>query len=165
MKESSADPTIYEVLVEEHAEVSERLDELASEPDIERREELFEEVLYQLERHTQAEEAVFYEVLAQHEDTRALADGAVKDHGEMRRLLGALDGMEADDPRWDEVVADLKRVVAEHVATEEQQIFAAVRQRIDDDQARTLAETFEAMELRVEEAEEEDDERSPGAAA
>lgn len=164
MKESTDDPTIYEVLTEEHEEVSERLEELANEKDIERREELFEEILYQLERHAQAEEAVFYEVLAQNKDTRALAASAVKDHTEVRRLLGKLDSMPADDEHWSATVAALQRAVQEHVATEESEIFAAVRKLLDDDQARTLAETFEAMELRVDDIEDED-EGKPEAAA
>lgn len=157
MDEPTEDPTIYEVISEEHGEVSELLEELASEVDLDRREELFAEIRDALERHARAEEAVFYDVLAQHEDTRGLVNKALKEHAEVRRLLGELDAMETDDEGWDDGVSALIRAVQEHVSGEEDEIFTAVRELLDDEQARTLAETFEAMELRVEPEEEEED--------
>ena len=67
----------------------------------------------------------------------------------MRKTLAELDAIEADDDRWGELVGELTRQVTQHVEVEERDIFAAVRGRIDDDQARTIAETFEATEDRV----------------
>lgn len=151
MTEANDDPTIYEILHEQHLEVSELLEELQSEQDVAQREELFAEIAYQLERHARAEEAVFYDLLLQDDRTRPLAEHATEDHGEVRRLLAELDAMAADDPRWADSVAALVQAVQDHVATEESKIFAAARDLLDDDQARTLAETFEAIEVRVEE--------------
>lgn len=151
MTEAIDDPTIYEVIHEQHLDVSELLAELTAEQDVAAREELFAEIVYQLERHARAEEAVFYDLLRGDEKTRPLAEHAQEDHAEVRRLLGELDAMRGDDERWDDTVAALAQAVQDHVATEESKIFEAVRGLIDDDQARTLAETFEAMEARFEE--------------
>lgn len=150
MTEPTEDPTIYDVLTAEHEDVAELLEQLAEEEDPAEREELFAEVRFQLERHAQAEEAVFYDLLRSDDKLRAVADQAQEEHEQVRRTLAELDAMEVDDSRWDETVATLTRLVRQHVEVEERDIFAAVRELIDDDQARTLAETFEAMEERVE---------------
>lgn len=150
MNEPAEDPTIYEVIRQEHEEVADMLDALASEEDVEQREESLAELREALERHARAEEAVFYDVLMQHdEETRALARDAEKDHSEVRRLLAVLDATPPEEARWTATLAELTAAVQRHVETEENVIFAAVEAILDDDQARTLAETFEAMETRV----------------
>lgn len=164
MSEPNEDPTIYDVISEEHGDVSDLLDELSREADLERREELYAEARDMLERHARAEEAVFYDILRQREDTRELAEKALAEHAEMRRLMSELDAMTTDDEDWDASVAALMRAVQEHVRGEEDQIFTAVRELLDDQQARTLAETFEAIESRVE-PEDEDEQGEPEAAA
>lgn len=143
------DPTIYEVLTDEHEDVAQLLTQLAEAEDAGEREALFAEVRFQLERHAQAEEVVFYDLLRRDEETRALVEHAQQEHAEVRETLAELDALEADDDRWGELVAALTRQVTHHVEVEERDIFAAVRERIDDDQARTIAETFEATEDRV----------------
>lgn len=143
------DPTIYEVLTDEHEDVAQLLTQLAEAEDAGEREELFAEVRFQLERHAQAEEVVFYELLRRDDETRALAERAQQEHAQVRKTLAELDAIEADDDRWGELVGELTRQVTQHVEVEERDIFAAVRGRIDDDQARTIAETFEATEDRV----------------
>jgi hemerythrin superfamily protein len=164
MSEPNEDPTIYDVITDEHGDVSDLLDELAREADLDRREELYAEARDMLERHARAEEAVFYDILRQRGDTRGLVDRALKEHAEMRRLMGELDAMETDDEGWDDGVTALMRAVQEHVRGEEDEIFSAVRELLDDEQARTLAETFEAIESRVE-PEDEDERGEPEAAA
>ncbi|HEY8375253.1 MAG TPA: hemerythrin domain-containing protein, partial [Nannocystis sp.] len=161
MHEPSEDPTIYEVIRDEHGQVSDLLDALSREADLERREELYAEARDLLERHARAEETVFYDVLRQRADTRALVEQALAEHAEMRRLIGELDVMDTDDEGWDDGVAALVRAVKEHVRGEETRIFDAVDDLLDDEQARTLAETFEAIELRVE-PEDEDEEGGRG---
>lgn len=163
MNEPSEDPTIYEVIRDDHEDVSDLLEDLANEEDAERRAELFEELRDELERHARAEEAVFYDVLLQREDTKGMAREAIREHAEIRRLLAELDDIsERADDRWDSTLEALAAAVRKHVENEENGIFAAVEGILDIDQARTLAETFEAMELRVEP---EDEDREPEAAA
>ncbi len=143
------DPTIYEVLTDEHEDVAQLLTQLAEAEDAGEREALFAEVRFQLERHAQAEEVVFYDLLRRDDEARALVERAQREHAQVRETLAELDAIEADDGRWGELVAALTRQVTQHVEVEERDIFAAVRGRIDDDQARTIAETFEATEDRV----------------
>lgn len=163
MNEPSEDPTIYEVIHDDHEGVADLLVDLAREQDVERREELFEELRDELERHARAEEAVFYDVLLQREDTREMAREAIRQHSEIRRLLADLAAVaDSTDDRWDSTLEALAAAVRAHVESEENGVFTAVEGLLDIDQARTLAETFEAMELRVEP---EDEDSEPEAAA
>jgi hemerythrin-like domain-containing protein len=159
MTEPTDDPTIFQVIREQHREVDELLTALADEEDTGRREELYAELRFQLERHARAEEAVFYDLLRRHDKTRAMAQHAQADHIEVRRLLAELDATACDDDPWDDLVAALAQAVRAHVATEESKLFDAARRLLDDGQARTLAETFEAVEDRV------DDEPAGGSEA
>ncbi|MCY1059020.1 hemerythrin domain-containing protein [Nannocystis sp. SCPEA4] len=151
MQESAEDPTIYEVIRAEHAGISQLLEELRGE-EADEPEELLATVRDQLERHARAEEAVFYDVLVQSGDEklRTLAREAEAEHSEVRRLLAELEAMPADDAKWAAGVESLALAVQRHVEREESEIFTAMEAILDDDQARTLAETFEAMEARVE---------------
>lgn len=150
MTDPTDDPTIFQVIREQHREVDALLTELMDEDDTGRREELYAEVRYQLERHARAEEAVFYDLLRREDKTRSLAQRAQEEHAEVRRLLTELDATASDDDLWDDHVAALAQAVREHVAAEESKLFDAVGRLLDDGQARTLAETFEAIEERVE---------------
>lgn len=151
MIETAQDPTIYQVIRDQHRAVAELLAELAAEQDVARGEQLFSQVRDALERHARAEEAVFYDILIQQDaEGKALAKDAERDHSQVRRLLAELEVMRVDHADWAAKVEALTRSVTEHVAFEEDTIFAAVEAILDDDQARTLAETFEALESRVE---------------
>ena len=151
MIETAQDPTIYQVIREQHRVVAELLAALSREQDVARGQQLFGQVRDALERHARAEEAVFYDVLAQQDaQGKALAKDAERDHSQVRQLLAELEAMRADDAQWAAKVEALTRSVTEHVEFEENTIFAAVEAILDDDQARTLAETFEALESRVE---------------
>lgn len=152
MISDTQDPTIYEILQTEHRTVSTLLEELAdtTEEDVEDRESLFAEVKLNLELHARAEEVVVYDLLRQHEQTRALADRAQREHLVVVRLLASLEAMSVDDEDWEAMMADLTANVVSHVEEEESELFTALQQILDDDQARTLAETYEAMKARLE---------------
>lgn len=152
MNTETQDPTIYEILQTEHRTVSTLLEELAdtTEEDVEDRESLFAEVKLNLELHARAEEVVVYDLLRQHEQTRALAEQAQREHLVVLRLLNTLESMSVAEEDWEAMMADLTANVVSHVEEEENELFAALRSILDDDQARTLAETFEAMKSRLE---------------
>ncbi|PCC67148.1 Hemerythrin HHE cation binding domain-containing protein [Nannocystis exedens] len=151
MIESAQDPTIYQVIRDQHRAIAEQLDALSREQDVARGQQLFAEVRDALERHARAEEAVFYDIFARGDaEGKALAKDAERDHSQVRQQLAELEAMRADDAEWGAKIEALTRSVTEHVEFEEDKLFAAVEELLDDDQARTLAETFEALQSRVE---------------
>ncbi len=71
-----------------------------------------------LEVHAQVEEEIFYPALRAADST--LVDEQLEpEHEEMRRLIGALRGMEPTSEQYDATFMELMRVVIHHVADEE----------------------------------------------
>ncbi len=52
-----------------------------------------------------------------------IADKELSDHAAVEQHLKDLEGLDADDPQFDHLVATLKREVSEHVRDEEERLF------------------------------------------
>lgn len=150
MYRQADDPTIFDVITDDHRTMARLLDHLVAEEDLGRRERLFVEIRQALDLHTRAEETVFYDLLAEEENYVPLIQRARREHHTLRRVLSELDRMEVDDERWPETLAQLVREVESHVESEEDELFSAIREVIDDQQARMVAATFSAVKSRFE---------------
>lgn len=148
MKSPGPESTIFEVITDDHRAVASLLDRLVAEEDLSRRERLFVEIRQALDLHTRAEETVFYDLVAEQENCVPMIQRAWREHHTLRRVLSELDRMAVDDERWHDLLAELVRGVESHVEVEEDELFAAVRDVIDDDQARMVAETFSRVKSR-----------------
>lgn len=138
------DPTIFDVLTEDHRAVARLLERLVTEQDLGRRERLFVEIRQALDLHTRAEETVIFDLLAEQEHCVPLIQRGWQEHESLRRTLAELDRMAVDDARWPATLDELIRGVVSHVEGEEGELFAAVRGVLDEAQARTVAGTFSA---------------------
>lgn len=154
--------SIYEVIRTAHRIASTLLEELAdtSERDTERRTQLLAEVERALAVHARTEDAVFYDLLLRNEQTRALVEKAQQEHDAVLRLLDDLHRAQAGGEAWDDMMAELTATVADHIEEEETELFPAMEQLLDDDQAHALARTFQAEQSRFE-GEQPDRERGP----
>lgn len=150
MNRPAHEPTIYDVITDDHREVASLLDRLIAEDDLARRERLFVELRQALDLHTRAEETVFHDLLAEEENCVPMIQRARRDHHTLRRVLSELDRMDVDDERWHELLGQLVREVESHVEVDEDELFTAARELIDDDQARRVAVTFSAVKSRFE---------------
>ena len=72
-----------------------------------------------LEIHAQLEEEIFYPTLRQAVGANEMLDKSVPEHGEMRRLIGALRASDPADPGFERSFHALMRTVLHHVADEE----------------------------------------------
>ena len=75
-----------------------------------------------LEVHAQAEEEIFYPAMGSIDS--ALVGRLIPEHDKMRNLIGALRGMQAAAPEYDNTVMELMREVMHHVADEETVLLA-----------------------------------------
>ncbi|MBY8887242.1 hemerythrin domain-containing protein [Streptomyces sp. PTM05] len=92
-----------------------------------RRRELVDEVTIELVRHSVAEEQYLYPAVREHVEGGAqLADKEIRDHAEVEQLLKDLEGLGADQERFDDLVARLKLTVSAHVQDEEDRLFPAL---------------------------------------
>ncbi|MGW1108540.1 hemerythrin domain-containing protein [Streptomyces sp. NPDC002540] len=112
-------------LTTDHREVDELFAKIEAQPvgDKQRR-KLVDELTIELVRHSVAEEMYLYPAVRKHvEDGDGIADKEFSDHARVEQHLKDLEGMAADDPQFDHLVAKLKLEVSEHVRDEEGRLF------------------------------------------
>jgi hemerythrin superfamily protein len=141
---------VIEILEHDHREVEEMFAELeslrgASTDDARsRRKAVTEQVTIELVRHSVAEEVLVYPQV----DAKVSAQEAERarhEHAEAEETLQRLEKLDADDPAFDDELATLMREIREHIAEEEGQMFAHMRQVIDEDDLRKLGASVEAF--------------------
>jgi Hemerythrin HHE cation binding domain len=141
---------VIEVLEHDHREVEEMFAELeslrgaATEETKSRRKAVTEQVTIELVRHSVAEEVLVY---PQVEDKVSAeeAEHARKEHAEAEETLHRLEKLDADDPAFDDELATLIAEIRHHIADEEGQMFAQMRQVIATDDLRKLGARVEAF--------------------
>ena len=140
---------VIEVLEHDHREVEEMFTELESlrgasnEEERERRKELAEQVTIELVRHSVAEEVLVYPKV-ESEVSEEEAEHARDEHAEAEETLQRPEKLDANDPAFDEL-ATLMQEIRHHIEDEEGQMFAHMRQVIDEDELRTLGKRVEAF--------------------
>ena len=103
-----------------------------------------DQVTIELVRHSVAEEVLVYPQV-ERKVSQAEAERARKEHAEAEETLHRLEKLDADDPGFDDELATLMREIREHIAEEEGQMFAHMRQVIDQDELRKLGSRVEAF--------------------
>lgn len=147
---TSTQPDVIEMLTRDHREVEQMFADLESlrgstgEAERSRRKDLTDQVIIELVRHSVAEEAEVYPaVKAKVSDTEA--ERAKHEHAEAEETMKRLDGLQPDDPAFDEQLATLMREIREHVAEEEGDIFPHMRQVFSEQELVELATRVEAV--------------------
>jgi hypothetical protein len=83
-----------------------------------------------LEVHAQIEDEIFYP--AARAAGLALVDELAHEHGEMRRLIGALRSLDPASSQFDQTFMELMRTVIHHVADEETAVLPGAERRLAD---------------------------------
>ena len=141
---------VIEVLEHDHREVEQMFSELESlrgastEEDQERRKELAEQVTIELVRHSVAEEVLVYPVVESKVSSDEV-EHAREEHAEAEETLQRLEKLDADDPAFDDELATLMKEIRHHIEDEEGEMFAHMRQVIDEDELRQLGARVEAF--------------------
>jgi hemerythrin superfamily protein len=121
---------MIDVLVEDHREVQELFRQLETgDGDPQHRRNLADAMTAELVRHSVAEEEYLYPTARQVlPDGDNEADHEIEEHAEVERLLKDLEGVPADDPRFDELVRKVIDDVRHHLDEEEKDLFPRLRQ-------------------------------------
>ncbi|MGW7613582.1 hemerythrin domain-containing protein [Streptomyces sp. NPDC054766] len=112
-------------LTTDHREVDELFGKIEAQPvGHEQRRKLADELTIELVRHSVAEEMHLYPAVRKYVDGGDdIADKEIADHSQVEQHLKDLEGLPADDPQFNDLVAKLKFEVAEHVRDEESRLF------------------------------------------
>jgi hemerythrin superfamily protein len=141
---------VIEILEQDHREVEQMFAELESlrgastEEEQERRKAVTEQVTIELVRHSVAEEVLVYPRVEDKVSAEE-AEHAREEHAEAEETLHRLEKLDADDPAFDDELATLMAEIRHHIADEEGEMFAHMRQVIDADELRTLGARVEAF--------------------
>ena len=141
---------VVEILEHDHREVEEMFAELESlrgastEEQQSRRKELTEQVTIELVRHSVAEEVLVYPKVEKQVSSDE-AEHAREEHAEAEETLQRLEKLDADDSSFDDELATLMEEIRHHIEDEEGQMFAHMRQVIDEDELLKLGERVEAF--------------------
>jgi hemerythrin superfamily protein len=141
---------VIEVLEHDHREVEEMFAELeslrgaTSDEDRARRKAVTEQVTIELVRHSVAEEVLVYPKVEKQVSAEEV-EHARKEHAEAEETLQKLEKLDADDPAFDDELATLMAEIRHHIEDEEGEMFAHMRQVIDEEELRKLGARVEAF--------------------
>jgi hemerythrin superfamily protein len=136
---------VVDVLTTDHHEVTELLGQISTATDAERRRDLADTVISELVRHSVAEEMFVYPAIRKHlPDGEQVVEHDKHEHKELERTMKELEGVDATDARFDELVGQLSRILADHVQDEESEQFPQLRARIPREELVKMAEQVEA---------------------
>jgi hypothetical protein len=107
-------------------------------PDTPERHQLFRELKKELELHAEVEDLHVYRVFQQAEPTRDDAVEALDAHRKIKTLLDELEAARAYDHKWVSKFQDLQKVVEQHVATEEEEMFRKAESVLTPQEAEEL---------------------------
>ena len=141
---------VIEVLEHDHREVEQMFGELESlrgatgDDAMSRRKDLMEQVTIELVRHSVAEEVLVYPQVESKVSAEE-AEHARKEHAEAEETLHRMEKLDPDDAAFDAELDTLIREIREHVAEEEGEMFAHMRQVMDPGELRSLGGRVEAF--------------------
>lgn len=102
------------------------------------RSHLLTKLKHALDKHAHEEENVIYPALRE-ADAAQDADELNADHGYIKTYLYELETMANDSPEWLARVRDFRTMIAEHMRTEEEEVFPRFRTQMSDEQNAKLS--------------------------
>ncbi|UGY91608.1 hemerythrin domain-containing protein [Streptomyces gobiensis] len=124
--------SVIDELTNDHREVEEIFGRInACGPGDPMRKTYSEQATIELVRHSVAEEEYLYPAVREHvPQGDSLADKEIKDHAEAEKLMKKLEGLEADNPEFDQTLGKLMQEIRSHVEDEENNLFPKLRDAV-----------------------------------
>jgi hemerythrin superfamily protein len=145
MSETTGERDVVDVLTADHREVTELIGRIQTTADHKERRDLADVVISELVRHSVAEEMFVYPAMRQHlPDGEQAVEHDKEEHKELERTMKELEGIDATEPRFDELVGQLARTLEDHVQDEERDQFPQLRARVPREQLVQMATNVEA---------------------
>jgi hemerythrin superfamily protein len=136
---------VVDLLTVDHAEVTALIADIWLTEDAALRRDLADTVIAELVRHSVAEEMYVYPAMRKHlPDGDAAVEHDTEEHKELETLMKQLEGTDAADVRFSELLRQLDSVLADHVADEERDQFPQLRARVPRAELVELAQKVEA---------------------
>ena len=144
-KSEAAEPTIVEVIVEEHQRLRADFNKLESVPESDRdsRESMWAKLKKDLLAHHEAEEeALFANLVQTSDEARHESLHAVSEHGEHKKVLEQMEALSFDDEDWQAKLEELKHDVFHHLEEEEEDVLPIVSDVLSAEKSVELAKRY-----------------------
>jgi hemerythrin superfamily protein len=130
------------VITRDHREVEALFSELeGGSGSAQHRRDVADHMTAELVRHAVAEEMYMYPAIREHlDDGDNLADHEIEEHAEVEQLLKDLDGVDADDPEFNQIITKLIADVRHHVEEEESDILPKLQEACGPERMHELGE-------------------------
>lgn len=144
---------IFDLLTTDHEEVKGMLSALEAAPgansgataeQLKERRNQVDKLIIEESKHEAAEEQYFWPTVRERlPDGEGLADKAIHQETEGKKVLDKLDGMSADNVEFESLLAKFIKAGREHVAFEEEQVWPALKKALNQEECRELGQKFE----------------------
>ena len=144
MTEPTAAADVVDELTTDHREATALLDELLETNDSQTRRDMADTVITELVRHSVAEEMYVYPVMRD-----SVPGGAeevehdIEEHKELERTMKELEGCDAGDHRFEELVRQLRGQLHHHATDEENEQFPQLRALVPHEKLVKMREQVE----------------------
>lgn len=135
---------VVDVLTADHREVEELITEILGSQNRNHQRDLADQLIAELVRHAVAEEMFVYPAMREHlpEGDRAV-EHDVEEHQELETLMKQLEGAEAGQAEFLDLISRIQDVLADHVRDEENDQFPQLRAHLPQHELTSLAERVE----------------------
>lgn len=140
---------IFDRLKQDHDRHRELLDQISgTDNDGEKRQSLFDDLKVEVTAHAAAEEETLYATMLAREELRHDAVHSVSEHKEIGDMLEELAEMDTSSSDWSSKFKTLKEEYTHHIDEEEEEMFPAAAEGLDDDKVVELRALFEKRKPR-----------------
>jgi hemerythrin superfamily protein len=139
-----AEAQIYRDLKADHDKQRDMLSRLGElQGDALERRDLFEAFRLELQSHAAAEEETLYATMLGNPELRDDARHSVSEHKEVDDLLGEMIELEFGGDEWEEKFHHMRHRYLHHIEEEEEEMFPAASEELDEATEAKLAEVYE----------------------
>jgi hemerythrin superfamily protein len=133
-----------ELLKQDHRKVDQLFKQAEATEDEGKKQELFEQIKYELEVHTHIEETVLYPALEKREELKDLTLEAVEEHRQVKTLLREISNLVEGSEKFDAKLKVMSENVEHHVEEEEEEMFPKMQQLFSESQIEKLGQELAA---------------------
>jgi hemerythrin superfamily protein len=141
---------ILSLIETDHREVEQLFEKIQKEKNSKKVKDIFSQIYEELSLHTRAEELVFYPAMREYEETATYLEEAEEEHNSAKILLEELKMLEPDDSEFKSKLTELIESVQHHVEEEEEEIFSAVQESMDNQELQELGQEFQQAKAKLE---------------
>jgi hemerythrin superfamily protein len=140
---------ILTLIEADHRKVDQLFEEIESSKGAKKIQDCFHQIYKELTLHAEAEELVFYPAMREYEETEEFIEEAEEEHNSAKILLEQMKALKPNDDEFKTKLQHLIESVKHHVEEEENEIFPAIRECMEDEELSQLGEEFQQAKTKL----------------